>query len=117
MTTRRQLLKVKVSARPLPTHCLILGAPRDFQRQRSKKSRYVGYADRVDRADGYCLGCRGKNHGSCLRRIYPTLTHKTQGSSFATGLEVSDKRKRVLVISTGSKNVDGILGGQPIFPR
>ena len=35
-----------------------------------------------------------------------------QGSSFATGLEVSDKRKRVLIISTGSKNVDGILGGR-----
>ena len=35
-----------------------------------------------------------------------------QGSSFATGLEVSDKRKRVLIISTGSKNVDGILGGK-----
>jgi RecA/RadA recombinase len=35
-----------------------------------------------------------------------------QGSSFATGLEVSDKRKRVLILSTGSKNVDGILGGR-----
>ncbi|KAF8913085.1 hypothetical protein CPB84DRAFT_512463 [Gymnopilus junonius] len=34
-----------------------------------------------------------------------------QGSSFATGVEVQDKRKRVNVISTGSKNVDGILGG------
>ena len=35
-----------------------------------------------------------------------------QGSSFATGLEVSDKRKRVLAISTGSKAVDTILGGK-----
>ncbi|KAF8922068.1 putative DMC1 protein [Mucidula mucida] len=34
-----------------------------------------------------------------------------QGSSFATGIEVQDKRKRVLVISTGSKSVDAILGG------
>ncbi|PPQ64536.1 hypothetical protein CVT26_002075 [Gymnopilus dilepis] len=33
------------------------------------------------------------------------------GSSFATGVEVQDKRKRVNVISTGSKGVDGILGG------
>jgi len=36
---------------------------------------------------------------------------KISGSSFATGLEVQDKRKRVLAISTGSKSVDGILGG------
>ncbi|KZT02475.1 uncharacterized protein LAESUDRAFT_730223 [Laetiporus sulphureus 93-53] len=37
--------------------------------------------------------------------------HKILGSSFSTGLEVSDKRKRVLIISTGSKAVDTILGG------
>jgi hypothetical protein len=36
-----------------------------------------------------------------------------QGSSFATGLEMQDKRKRVLWISTGSKAVDAILGGVP----
>ncbi|KAI0094341.1 Rad51-domain-containing protein [Irpex rosettiformis] len=36
--------------------------------------------------------------------------HKILGSSFATGLEVQEKRKRVLTISTGSKNVDTILG-------
>jgi len=33
------------------------------------------------------------------------------GSSFATGLEVQDKRRRVIMISTGSKAVDTILGG------
>ncbi|TFK56690.1 hypothetical protein OE88DRAFT_47853 [Heliocybe sulcata] len=37
--------------------------------------------------------------------------HKILGSSFATGLDVQDKRKRVLAISTGSKSVDAILGG------
>ncbi|KAG5644613.1 Meiotic recombination protein dmc1 [Asterophora parasitica] len=37
--------------------------------------------------------------------------HKILGSSFATGVEVQDKRKRVTTISTGSKSVDGILGG------
>ncbi|KAF4623524.1 hypothetical protein D9613_002199 [Agrocybe pediades] len=37
--------------------------------------------------------------------------HKILGSSFATGVEVQDKRKRVNIISTGSKSVDGILGG------
>ncbi|KAF5368646.1 hypothetical protein D9758_002304 [Tetrapyrgos nigripes] len=37
--------------------------------------------------------------------------HKILGSSFSTGIEVQDKRKRVLVISTGSKTVDAILGG------
>ncbi|KAI0068167.1 Rad51-domain-containing protein [Artomyces pyxidatus] len=37
--------------------------------------------------------------------------HKVMGSSFATGLEMQDKRKKVLVVSTGSKSVDGILGG------
>ncbi|TRM65895.1 Rad51-domain-containing protein [Schizophyllum amplum] len=36
--------------------------------------------------------------------------HKILGSSFATGVEIQDKRKRVNVISTGSKAVDGILG-------
>ncbi|KAJ2914259.1 hypothetical protein MD484_g6128, partial [Candolleomyces efflorescens] len=36
---------------------------------------------------------------------------KIAGSSFATGVEVQDKRKKVLTISTGSKLVDGILGG------
>ncbi|CAE7149712.1 unnamed protein product [Rhizoctonia solani] len=36
---------------------------------------------------------------------------KILGSSFQTGVQVSDKRKRVLQISTGSKSVDGMLGG------
>ncbi|KAJ3867167.1 Rad51-domain-containing protein [Lentinula novae-zelandiae] len=36
--------------------------------------------------------------------------NKILGSSFSTGVEVQDKRKRVLVISTGSKSVDAILG-------
>lgn len=37
--------------------------------------------------------------------------HKIIGSSFATGLELQEKRKRVLAISTGSKAVDVMLGG------
>ncbi|KAH9990959.1 Rad51-domain-containing protein [Russula compacta] len=37
--------------------------------------------------------------------------HKIIGSSFATGLELQEKRKRVLIISTGSKAVDAMLGG------
>ncbi|KAG6821403.1 hypothetical protein H0H93_014200 [Arthromyces matolae] len=37
--------------------------------------------------------------------------HKILGSSFATGVEVQDRRKRVTLISTGSKGVDGMLGG------
>ncbi|QRW24868.1 meiotic recombination protein DMC1, related protein [Rhizoctonia solani] len=36
---------------------------------------------------------------------------KMLGSSFQTGMQVSDKRKRVLQISSGSKSVDGMLGG------
>ena len=35
-----------------------------------------------------------------------------QGSSFATGLELQERRKRVLTISTGSKVVDAMLGGK-----
>jgi len=38
-----------------------------------------------------------------------------QGSSFSTGLEVSDKRRKVNIISTGSKSVDSILGGEDIL--
>ncbi|KAH9944258.1 Rad51-domain-containing protein [Epithele typhae] len=37
--------------------------------------------------------------------------HKILGSSFATGIEVQEKRKKVLSISTGSKAVDTALGG------
>ncbi|KAF8480144.1 Rad51-domain-containing protein [Russula ochroleuca] len=37
--------------------------------------------------------------------------HKIIGSSFATGLELQERRKRVLIISTGSKAVDAMLGG------
>lgn len=37
--------------------------------------------------------------------------HKILGSSFATGFEVQDRRKRILIISTGSKSVDAMLGG------
>ncbi|KAI0936860.1 hypothetical protein AcV5_004891 [Taiwanofungus camphoratus] len=44
-------------------------------------------------------------------RIYTAIVAKIQGSSFATGLEVQEKRKKVLIISTGSKSVDIILGG------
>ncbi|KAH9968232.1 Rad51-domain-containing protein [Russula dissimulans] len=40
--------------------------------------------------------------------------HKIIGSSFATGLELQERRKRVLVISTGSKAVDAILGGRKV---
>jgi len=36
---------------------------------------------------------------------------KILGSSFATGVEVQERRKRVNTLSTGSKAVDGILGG------
>ena len=39
-----------------------------------------------------------------------------QGSSFATGVEVQDRRKRVLMLSTGSKSVDAILGGTKSIP-
>ncbi|RPD82409.1 hypothetical protein L226DRAFT_25322 [Lentinus tigrinus ALCF2SS1-7] len=42
--------------------------------------------------------------------------HKILGSSFATGLEVQDKRKRVLLVSTGSKAVDTALGGAHLTP-
>lgn len=37
--------------------------------------------------------------------------HKILGSSFATGVEVQERRKKVHIISTGSKSVDAILGG------
>ncbi|KAK0208823.1 Rad51-domain-containing protein [Desarmillaria ectypa] len=46
-----------------------------------------------------------------IKGMSEAKVEKIKGSSFATGIEVQDKRRRVLVISTGSKSVDGILGG------
>ncbi|KAF7292723.1 RecA family ATPase [Mycena indigotica] len=37
--------------------------------------------------------------------------NKIMGSSFATGVEIQEKRKRVFTVSTGSKVVDQIMGG------
>lgn len=37
-----------------------------------------------------------------------------QGSSFATGLDVQERRQTVQYISTGSKSVDAILGGTQV---
>jgi RecA/RadA recombinase len=42
----------------------------------------------------------------------PCSKIQIQGSSFATGLELQERRKRVLTISTGSKVVDAMLGGK-----
>ncbi|KAI9444286.1 Rad51-domain-containing protein [Lactarius indigo] len=42
--------------------------------------------------------------------VQKEAAHKITGSSFATGLELQEKRKRVLAISTGSKSVDVMLG-------
>lgn len=60
------------------------------------------------------IGSRYESDGTiCLFSLLANahLVKMTQGSSFATGLEVSDKRRRVITISTGSKAVDAILGG------
>ena len=59
------------------------------------------------------LGSGAENHGSDLFECmltFPLIAR--QGSSFSTGIEVQDRRRRVLVISTGSKSVDAILGGR-----
>ncbi|KAK0500573.1 Rad51-domain-containing protein [Armillaria luteobubalina] len=45
-----------------------------------------------------------------IKGMSEAKVEKIKGSSFATGIEVQDKRRRVLTISTGSKSVDGILG-------
>ncbi|KAK7059207.1 hypothetical protein VNI00_001834 [Paramarasmius palmivorus] len=46
-----------------------------------------------------------------IKGMSEAKVEKIKGSSFSTGVEVQDKRKKVLTISTGSKSVDGILGG------
>ncbi|KAJ7161362.1 Rad51-domain-containing protein [Mycena crocata] len=46
-----------------------------------------------------------------IKGMSEAKVEKIKGSSFATGVEVQDKRKKVIMISTGSKSVDGILGG------
>lgn len=38
-------------------------------------------------------------------------TADTQPTAFATGLELADRRQNVIMISTGSKSVDAMLGG------
>ncbi|KAL1669161.1 Rad51-domain-containing protein [Schizophyllum commune] len=45
-----------------------------------------------------------------IKGMSEAKVEKIKGSSFATGVEIQDKRKRVNTISTGSKAVDGILG-------
>ena len=37
--------------------------------------------------------------------------HKLLGSPFQTGVQVSESRRRVFSLSTGSKSVDAMLGG------
>ena len=61
------------------------------------------------------LGGCAQDTSSCCSRMAAYmrhLPHTVKGSSFATGLEIQDKRRRVLMISTGSKAVDTILGGE-----
>ncbi|KAI9511634.1 Rad51-domain-containing protein [Russula earlei] len=53
----------------------------------------------------HCLHNSGPRQG-----MSETKVEKIKGSSFATGLELQERRKRVLTISTGSKAVDAILG-------
>lgn len=39
------------------------------------------------------------------------LLAESQPTAFATGLELADRRQNVIMISTGSKSVDQMLGG------
>jgi predicted ATP-dependent serine protease len=43
--------------------------------------------------------------------LYVTTIANTQPTAFATGLELADRRQNVIMISTGSKSVDAMLGG------
>jgi RecA/RadA recombinase len=47
---------------------------------------------------------------SCHSPSFPTRAD-TQPTAFATGLELADRRQNVIMISTGSKSVDAMLGG------
>ncbi|KAG8219473.1 hypothetical protein J3R82DRAFT_402 [Butyriboletus roseoflavus] len=65
----------------------------------------------------YCSFHSGSRAEDCGNRFVSNVIQEltqVQGSSFATGVEVQDRRKRVLVISTGSKSVDAILGGKKL---
>jgi len=62
--------------------------------------------------EGYTGGGPEDYGGHVHYRHGKALIIIMKGSSFATGIEVQDRRKRVLVISTGSKSVDTILGGE-----
>jgi len=70
MTTRRQLLKVKVRIHP-SAFVLISSSSRDSQRQRSRRSRYKRNADEMNNVDEYHLGCRRKDNCSYLTGMNP----------------------------------------------
>ncbi|ETW87057.1 hypothetical protein HETIRDRAFT_413401 [Heterobasidion irregulare TC 32-1] len=96
MTTRRQMLKLKVLYHScLYAMTLNLGSPQGMSEAKVEKIKPHIRCSFVE------LAVAGKPRTYVYR----------QGSSFATGLEMQDKRKRVLALSTGSKSVDAMLGG------
>ena len=120
MTPRRQLLKIKVLTFENPIY--FFATKPSLGTVRSKGRKNQGLHLTLSIYTGLMSNRRLQEAvQKFIVRDYSVSTRYTeyilnsglcQGSSFATGLEVQDKRKRVLIISTGSKSVDGILGGE-----
>lgn len=78
MTTRRQLLKVKVGIHSWFTVALILSLSRDFLRQKSRRSRYKHGTGEMDCTDECRLGRRGKDNCSYSKKICGRLQELTK---------------------------------------
>ncbi|KAF9225413.1 hypothetical protein BS17DRAFT_598272 [Gyrodon lividus] len=113
MTTRRNLLKIKVSTSSSPDMGRVssLQGMSEAKVEKIKVAAYMRFITLNSIVTLLHSGSSAENRGNCIFSKENTWLTILQGSSFGTGIEVQDRRKRVLVISTGSKSVDAILGG------
>jgi meiotic recombination protein DMC1 len=117
MTTRRQMLKIKVFWRIFSIFSVSNHESQGMSEAKVEKIKVRRPTDFpcYSMSQNSAIRTRLLRSSLVLIQSIPAWLTMDQGSSFATGVEVQDRRKRVIIISTGSKAVDGILGGQS-FP-
>ena len=100
MTSKRNLLKIKARTRRLsiPSHVLTI---------------IQGLSDaKVDKIKvSICGFLCPPTPVKITESLTKEAVHKLLGSPFQTGIQVSESRRRVFSLSTGSKSVDAMLGG------